>query len=58
VFFIGIRENKDVINIGYIKYIKEKAKDFVNLCLKGSRGIKKAKGHNKCFKKAIVRTYG
>jgi hypothetical protein len=34
--------------------IKKRAEDFVNLCLKGGRGIKKAKGHNKCFKKAIA----
>jgi hypothetical protein len=54
VFFIGIREDKDVVNIGCVKYVKEKAEDFVNLCLKGGRGIKKAKGHNKCFKKAIA----
>jgi hypothetical protein len=54
VFFVGIREDKDVVNIGYAKYIKERAEDFVNSCLKGGRGIKKAKGHNKCFKKAIA----
>jgi hypothetical protein len=54
VFFAGIREDKDVVNIGHVKYIKERAKDFVNLCLKSSRSIKKAKGHNKCFKKAIA----
>jgi hypothetical protein len=54
VFFTGIKEDKDVINIGYIKYIKKRAKDFVNSCLKGGRGIRKAKGHNKCFKKAIA----
>jgi hypothetical protein len=54
VFFIGIREDKDVVNIGCVKYVKERAEDFVNLCLKGSRGIKKVKGHNKCFKKAIA----
>ena len=54
VFFIGIREDKDVINIGYVKYVKEKAEDFVNSCLKGNRGIRKAKGHNKCFKEAIA----
>jgi hypothetical protein len=54
VFFTGIREDKDVINIGCVKYIKERAKDFVNLCLKGNRGIRKAKGHNKCFEKAIA----
>ena len=54
VFFTGIREDKDVVNIGYIKYVKEKVKDFVNLCLKGNKGIKKAKGYNKCFKEAIV----
>jgi len=38
VFFIGIKKDKDVINIGYIKYIKKKAKDFINLCLKGNKG--------------------
>jgi hypothetical protein len=54
VFFAGIREDKDVVNIGCIKYIKERAKDFVNSRLKGGRGIRKAKGHNKCFKKAIA----
>ena len=54
VFFIGIREDKDVVNIGYIKYVKERVEDFVNLCLKGNKGIKKAKGYNKCFKEAIV----
>jgi hypothetical protein len=53
VFFAGIREDKDVVNIGCVKYVKERA-DFVNLCLKGGRGIRKAKGHNKCFKKAIA----
>jgi hypothetical protein len=54
VFFIGIKEDKDVVNIGCVKYVKERAKDFVNLCLKGGRGIRKAKGYNKCFKKAIA----
>ena len=54
VFFTGIREDKDVVNIGCVKYVKERAKDFVNSCLKGSRGIRKAKGHNKCFEKAIA----
>jgi hypothetical protein len=54
VFFVGIREDKDVVNIAYVKYIKERVKDFVNSCLKGGRGIRKAKRHNKCFKKAIV----
>jgi hypothetical protein len=54
VFFMGIREDKDVVNIGCVKYVKERAEDFVNLCLKGGRGIRKAKGHNKCFKKAIA----
>jgi hypothetical protein len=54
VFFAGIREDKDVVNIGCVKYVKERAEDFVNLCLKGGRGIRKAKGHNKCFKKAIA----
>jgi hypothetical protein len=54
VFFTGIKEDKDVVNIGYVKYVKERAEDFVNLCLKGGRGIKEAKGHNKCFKKAIA----
>ena len=36
VFFTGVREDKDVVNIGYIEYIKEKTEDFVNLCLEGS----------------------
>jgi hypothetical protein len=54
VFFAGIREDKDVVNIGCAKYVKERAEDFVNLCLKGGRGIRKAKGHDKCFKKAIA----
>jgi len=54
VFFTGIREDKDVVNIGYAKYVKERAEDFVNLCLKSNKSIKKAKGHNKCFKKAIA----
>jgi hypothetical protein len=54
VFFTGIREDKDVVNIGYVKYVKKRAEDFVNSCLKGGRGIRKAKGHNKCFKKAIA----
>jgi hypothetical protein len=54
VFFVGIREDKDVVNIGCAKYIKERAEDFVNSCLKGGRGIRKAKGHNKCFKKTIA----
>jgi hypothetical protein len=54
VFFIGIKEDKDVINISYTKYVKERVKDVVNLCLKGSKGIRNAKGHNKCFKKAIA----
>jgi hypothetical protein len=54
VFFISIKEDKDIINISYIKYIKEKVKNFINLCLKGNKGIKKAKGYNKCFKKAII----
>jgi hypothetical protein len=54
VFFIGIKENKDIINISYVKYIKKRVKDFINLCLKGNKGIKKAKRYNKCFKKAIA----
>jgi hypothetical protein len=54
VFFAGIREDKDVVNIGCVKYVKERAEEFVNLCLKSSRSIRKAKGHNKCFKKAIA----
>jgi hypothetical protein len=54
VFFIGIKEDKDVINIGCVKYVKKRVEDLVNLCLKGGRGIKKAKGYNKCFKKAIA----
>jgi hypothetical protein len=36
VFFIGVKEDKDVVNIGYIEYVKKRIKDFVNLCLKGS----------------------
>jgi hypothetical protein len=54
VFFTGIREDKDVVNIGCTKYVKERVEDFVNSCLKGGRGIREAKGHNKCFKKAIA----
>ena len=54
VFFTGIREDKDVVNIGCVKYVKERAEDFVNSCLKGSRSIREAKGYNKCFKKAIA----
>ena len=54
VFFAGVKEDKDIVNIYYTKYVKERAEDFVDLCLESSRRIKKAKGHNKCFKKAIV----
>jgi len=54
VFFTGIREDKDVVNIGCVKYVEERAEDFVNSCLKGGRGIRKAKGHDKCFEKAIA----
>jgi hypothetical protein len=35
VFFIGVREDKDIVNIGCVEYIKERIKDFVNLCLEG-----------------------
>ena len=35
VFFTGVREDKDVVNIGYVEYVKERTKDFVNLCLEG-----------------------
>jgi hypothetical protein len=54
VFFAGIREDKDVVNIGCAKYVKERAEDFINSCLKSSRSVRKAKGHDKCFEKAIV----
>jgi hypothetical protein len=54
VIFKVIKKDKDVVNIGYIKDIKERTKDFVNLGLKSSRSISKTKRHNKCFKKAIV----
>jgi hypothetical protein len=35
VFFTGVREDKDVVNIGCAEYVKERTKDFVNLCLEG-----------------------
>jgi hypothetical protein len=54
VIFKVIRKDKDVINIGYIKDIKERIKDFINLGLKSNRSISKTKRYNKCFKKAIV----
>ena len=54
VFFTGIREDKDVVNIGCVKYVKERAEDFINSCLKSSRSVRKAKGHDKCFEKAIA----
>ena len=54
VFFTGIREDKDVVNIGCVKYVKERAEDFINSCLKSSKSVRKAKGHDKCFKKAIA----
>jgi hypothetical protein len=54
VFFTGVREDKDIVNIYYVKYVKERAEDFVNLCLESGRRIRKAKGHDECFKKAIA----
>jgi hypothetical protein len=54
VIFKVIRKDKDVVNIGYIKDIKERTKDFINPGLKSSRSISKTKRHNKCFKKAIA----
>jgi hypothetical protein len=35
VFFTGVREDKDVVNVGCVEYIKERTEDFVNLCLEG-----------------------
>jgi hypothetical protein len=55
VIFKVIRKDKDVVNIGYTKDIKERTEDFVNLGLKSNKSISKTKRHNKCFKKAIIR---
>ena len=54
VIFKVIKKDKDIVNIGYIKDIKERTKDFVNPGLKSSTSISKTKKHNKCFKKAIA----
>jgi hypothetical protein len=54
VIFKVIRKDKDVVNIGYTKDIKERTEDFVNPGLKSNRSISKTKRHNKCFKKAIA----
>jgi hypothetical protein len=54
VIFKVIKKDKDVINISYIKDIKKKIKDFINLGLKSNKSINKTKRYNKCFKKAIV----
>ena len=54
VFFTGVREDKDVVNVGCVEYVKERTEDFVNPCLEGGQGVRQAKGHNKCFKEAIA----
>jgi hypothetical protein len=54
VIFKVIRKDKDIVNIGYIKDIKERTKDFVNPGLKSNKSISKTKRHSKCFKKAIA----
>ena len=54
MIFKVIKKDKDVINIGYIKDIKKKTKDFINLGLESNKSINKTKRYNKCFKKAIV----
>ena len=45
-----IRVNKDVINISSTEDIKEKAKDFVDSSLEGSRCVRKTEKYNKGLK--------
>jgi hypothetical protein len=54
IVFKVVWKDKNIINICYIKNVKKRAKYFVNLGLKSSKDVKKAKKHYKGFKKTIA----
>ena len=51
----GFTKDKDIIKVDDIDSIKEPGEGLINISLKGSRGISKAKGHHYIFKVAIPR---
>ena len=58
VFFQGLGVNQDVINVADTELIEVFVEGIVNKSLGGSRGIGKAKGHNKEFEETIASSEG
>ena len=51
---MGFTKDKDIIKVDNIDSVKEPSKGLINISLKGSRGISKAKGYYYIFKVAIL----